>query len=409
MNPFELHIPTKLLFGKQKGDSFFTSVAELGSHTLLVIGGGSVERLGYLDTVIAGLESKNVRYTLFKGIEPNPQAATINKAAEAGRKAGVNSVLALGGGSVMDASKAIAALIHDNETDIWEFVLGEPRRGKLKGALPIITIPTTAATASEVTPNAVISNSAVKGKSPIGYPFMKPVLSWLNPAMHTKLPADITCDGAADILSHVFENYLLGGNDSPFTDRFCEGIMETVMETLPLILEDPENEELRGRMQWVSALALSGLHSAGRKPGPFTMHSLEHALSGYNPELAHGRGLATIFPAYFRWMWENDRARDRLALLGVKLFDAGETDTEAAGLAFIRQFEKWLMDHNLYQRLDDIGIPEMAYSSIADYAIKVYGDGEKLDAAGPLSKDDILDIFHRTKKQARNSIKHAVS
>ncbi|MCC5907198.1 MAG: iron-containing alcohol dehydrogenase [Balneolaceae bacterium] len=399
MNSFEVHIPTRIYFGEEKADDFFEQLRSYGSHAMLVIGGGSVQKLGYLDEVIAHLEKRGLEYTLFEGIEPNPHAATIDKAAALGKEKDVDFLLAFGGGSVMDASKSIAGLIHDNETEIWPFVLGEPRYNTMKGALPVTTIPTTAATASEVTAHAVISNPDVKGKSPVSYPFFKPSASWLNPAYHTSLPAETTRDGASDILSHVFENYVLGGNDSPPADRYSEGVMQTVIETLPKVLDDPENESLRGQMLWSSTLALNTIQVAGRKPEPFILHNLEHSLSGYSPRLAHGRGLAILYPAYFKWLMENDRVVDRLALMGEKLFGI-KTDDEYEGAAeFIAIFEEWLNDNGLYHRLSDVDIPPKAFHEIASYTIRVYGGGNDMNAAGPLDKQGIVEIFEKTEEQ----------
>jgi len=399
MKPFELHIPTKIYYGKEKSSEFGESLKELGAHALLVIGGGSVKRHGYLDIVTSLLDNYQIKYTTFSGIEPNPLSSTIDKAAAKGKEAGVDFVLALGGGSVMDASKAIAALLYENEDNIWPFVFGEEKAGELTGALPVATVPTTAATASEVTPAAVISNSDIKGKSVIYHSFLKPLSSWLNPEFHTTIPLTATRDGASDILSHVFENYLLGGNDSAVADRYSEGIMDTVIDLLPRITENPEDTNLRGQMLWASTLALIGIQGAGRNPSPFTMHSLEHALSGYNHELAHGRGLATLYPAYFRWLWKNDRVRDRLGLLGEQLFGITEEDQSDAALQFIHEFEDWLKENNLYQRLSDVGIPEDAFGSVADYAIKTYSDEDMLQAAGSLTRDDIIEIFKMTEDQ----------
>ena len=399
MNSFEVHIPTHLFFGSDKSDNFFDKLSDVGSNALIVIGGGSVKRTGYLDEVTSHLTKRSINWTLFEGIEPNPHAQTIDRAAAIGKERGVDFVLAFGGGSVMDASKAIAGLIHCDQENIWPFVLGEPKYKKLTGALPLATIPTTAATASEITPHAVISNPKVKGKSPISYSFFKPIASWLNPAYHTSLPLETTRDGASDIFSHVIENYLLGGNDSPLADRYSEGIMKTVFETLPKVVKDPENEALRGDLLWASSLALNNIQVAGRVPSVFILHNLEHALSGYNPELAHGRGLATLYPAYFKWLMENNRVVDRLALLGNQLFDIEIENQDEAAAECIAMFEEWLKENDLYQRLSDVDIPSEAFSEIADYAIRVYGGGEPLDAAGELGKREIIEIFEKTEEQ----------
>ncbi|MCC5941597.1 MAG: iron-containing alcohol dehydrogenase [Balneolaceae bacterium] len=404
MNSFEIHIPTRIYFGNSKAGSFFDRLKDYGSRALIVIGGGSVKRTGYLDEVTDHLSSRNIDYVLFEGIEPNPHAATIDKAAAFGKENSVDFVLAFGGGSVMDASKAIAGLIHNDEKEIWPFVLGEPKYKTMKGALPVATIPTTAATASEVTAHAVISNPEVKGKSPISYPFLKPSASWLNPVYHTSLPLETTRDGASDILSHVFENYILGGNESPLADRYSEGVMQTVIEALPNVLEDPENEALRGQLLWASTMALNTMQTAGRVPTTFLLHNLEHALSGYNPNLAHGRGLAILYPAYFKWLVQNDRCVDRLALLGEKLFDIKTADINESAAEFIAVFELWLENNGLYQRLTDQDIPVESFDEIAEYALRVYGDSEKIDAAGPITKENIVEIFSLTEEQVTEKL-----
>lgn len=300
----------------------------------------------------------------------------------------------------MDASKAIAALVHDGEDDIWPFVLGEKRSGQLKGVIPIAAIPTTAATASEVTQYAVISNDEVNGKSPIGYPFMRPTVSWLNPAFTVKLPHETTRDGASDILSHMFENYILGGDVSPLSDRYCEGIMAEVLETLPKVIEDPENLHLRGILLWASDLALNGYQQVGRNLSGFPMHSMEHALSGYKTDLAHGRGLATLYPAYFRWLIEKNRAVERFAQLGRRLFGSDTGSDVSDATAFVLAFELWLSENELLQSVTDLGIPDEAWPQIAEYTVNVYGDGEKIDVLGPVTAKDIIEIFRMTESQA---------
>jgi alcohol dehydrogenase YqhD (iron-dependent ADH family) len=211
----------------------------------------------------------------------------------------------------MDASKAIAALIHEDEAHVWPFVTGQPKRGTMKGALSIFTVPTTAATASELTPHAVISKPEEQGKCAISYPFLQPLVSWLNPEFHTSLPAHVTADGGADILSHVIENYILGDDASPFADRYSEGVMDTVIDVLPRLLKDLNNVAYRGQLQWVSAMALNSIQVAGRQPSPFPLHAIEHSMSGYHPALAHGRGLATL-PALLeaRFATSPERAED---------------------------------------------------------------------------------------------------
>lgn len=400
MQAFDVHIPTRLLFGEKQGNKFAKSLARESKKIFVVIGGGSVDRLGYLKLVTDMLVEEGAEIKVFGGIEPNPHAQTIDRAAAEVRNWGADALLALGGGSVMDATKAIAGLAKTGEKNIWPFVLGSEKMGKLTEALPIAAIPTTAATASEVTPYAVISNPEVNGKAPIGHPAFKPFLAWLNPAFTIGLNDTTTQDGASDILSHVFENYLLGGNDSPLADYYSEGIIKTVIDTLPRVLKDPVNTDLRGRLLWASSLALNGMQQAGRNPGEFVMHAMEHALSGFYPNLAHGRGLATLYPAYFRWLIEKDRAVDRLAQLGDRIFGITLDDPKQQALHFVARFEEWLRENKLLQGLTDLGISEDKFEDIADYTISIYGRNGALNALGTLQKTDIESIFRATDRQA---------
>lgn len=400
MQAFEVYIPTQLLFGDTQDEKFAKALTHQAKKIFIVIGGGSVERLGYLNRVVRLLENQGAQTKIFRGIEPNPHAATIDKAAEEVSTWGADALLALGGGSVMDATKAIGALAKSGEKNIWPFVLGNPRNGELKDSLPIATIPTTAATASEVTPFAVISNPDVNGKSPIGHNSFKPFLSWLNPAFTTGLNDTVTRDGASDILSHVFENYIIGGDNAPLADMHCEAIIKTVCDTLPRVINDPINTDLRGRLQWASTMALCGIQQAGRNPGIFIMHAMEHGLSGFYPDLAHGRGLATLYPAYFRWMIQKERAVNRFARLGEQIYDIHMEDQSQQALHFVARFEEWLRENNLLQSLPDLGITEDVYQDIADHTIAVYGKGRPLNALGDVTASDIVSIFRATEHQS---------
>jgi alcohol dehydrogenase YqhD (iron-dependent ADH family) len=401
MHSFTFHLSTEVHFGVDKGAAFAASAARLGKHAFVVTGSGSVVRLGYLAEVLRLLENAGVKITAFAGIEPNPEAETINRATAQLRAAACDFVVAVGGGSAMDAAKGIAALAATpGATDVWPFTLGGAKAGQFATALPLACVATTAATASEVTPYSVISHRASHGKSVLGNDFLKPRVSWLNPRFTTAVPAVVTADGASDILSHVFENYLLGGDASPLADRHSEGVMLTVIETLPKQLGALADEKLRGDLLWASTLALSGLQGAGRSDSEFPMHSIEHAMSGVRPELAHGRGLATIYPAYFRWLLAHGRATARFARLGECLFGLAATGTVAErAAAFIVAFERWLASVNLRQSAASLGFTAADFAAIADYTVKVYGDGHAVNALGPITRDEIVQILSDTARQ----------
>jgi alcohol dehydrogenase YqhD (iron-dependent ADH family) len=395
MQSFEFFSPTHIFFGEDKQQAFVQATASRAKKILLITGGGSVERLGYLEPLRSALESAGCQVQHESGIEPNPLASTINAVAQKTRGFGAEALLALGGGSVMDAAKAIGFLLKSGETDIWPFVGGEKRFGEISVSLPLFCVPTTAATASEVTPYAVISNSQTSGKSHIGHDCFKPVASWINPSFTTKLPLVTTRDGAADILSHVFENYLLGGDDALLTDRYCESIMRTVIETLPKIEVNPADRSARAALLWCSTLALNGLQVCGRQPAPFVLHAIEHALSGLRHELAHGRGLATLFPAYFRWLQSKGRALKRLERLSASIFDGAPRAEE-----FIELFSQWLKDHKMLQSLQDLGFCEQDFGRVAKEVIRIHGGNEgTIDALGPMAEKEIVEILALTTRQ----------
>lgn len=402
MLPFELHTPTRLFFGPQYGPRFAQQIASTARKVLIVTGGGSVERLGYLDHVKGHLDKAGIAWSHERGVEPNPHAATVNRIASSGAKWGAEAVLAVGGGSVMDAAKAIGGLIANAETDIWEFVLGSPRRGQLQASLPIFCVPTTAASASEVTPYAVISHPPVNGKSPVSSPHFKPLSSWLNPEFTHDVPLETTRDGASDILSHVFENYLLGGDTSPLADAISEGVMRTVMEALPAVTSNLRDTTARARLMWASTVALNGYPTAGREPSAFVLHNIEHAMSGVNPALAHGRGLATLYPAYFQWLWDRNRARNRFERLGRDLFRL-EGGQSTVGRRFLDRFTDWLEANGLYQSASAVGVGRDRFEAVADYTVRIYGDGTQLQALGPMTRDDILTILTMTERQIPRS------
>ena len=402
MNSFAIHTPTRIFFGADQLNNFAAAAARLGKHAFVVTGGGTVKRLGILDQVTGALAAAGVKVSLFSGIEPNPEAETVNRGAVALRAAKADFVVAVGGGSVIDASKAIAALAPTQEPDIWPFLIGEPRAFQLQGALPVAAVTTTAATASEVTPFAVISNRRVGGKSILIADFIKPQAAWLNPAFTTSLSRTTTQDGAADILSHVLENYLLGGNASPLADRYAEGVFATVLETLPRLLAKPEDLDARGNLLWASTLALNDYQNAGRTPSHFVLHYIEHALSASKAELAHGRGLATLYPAYFRWLVSEGRGVDRLAQLGTRLFGVTGTEAQRAE-GFINHFVHWLKENGLLQSLEDLSFVEDDYGKVADYAVRTYGDGKQLEALGALTADQITSILRNTAQNTAES------
>ncbi|MFA5928672.1 MAG: iron-containing alcohol dehydrogenase [Candidatus Margulisiibacteriota bacterium] len=384
MQNFEFELPTKIVFGPGSLKKLPKKVSGLGKKALIVIGQGSVKKNGYLDQVVNMLKDIGVETVIFEGIEPNPRAGTIDKAAELARAEKVRYVIALGGGSVMDASKCIAMLAV-NEGKIWDYaykgVGGE--MNSLQKSLPLVCIPTVAATSSETDRYAVVTNEATKEKSTVFGNEFFPTISIIDPELTFSVSSQTTVDGAMDIIIHVLEDYLSTNGKTPLQDRFSLAIVKTVMDRLALVLKNPSDVDSRSQLSWASSIALSGFLS-GREGG-WPMHSIEHALSGHF-DISHGRGLSAILPA----MLQYDLAvnADKIADMGKYLFKSATAEE------CISAFVAWMKEVGAYCRLSDLNVPKDGLDKVAADVIRLNGDSRGyLENIKPMNKDDILQIL----------------
>ncbi|MEK4512346.1 iron-containing alcohol dehydrogenase [Paenibacillus sp. FSL K6-2524] len=383
MNNFEYFNPTKLIFGKGKLEALKKEVPHYGSKVLLVYGGGSIKRSGLYDKVISILQELGTEVTELSGVEPNPRLSTVHKGVELCKSKGLELVLAVGGGSVLDCSKAIAVGAK-YDGDMWDFA---ERKAIPQNALPLGTVLTMAATGSEMNGNSVISNEATEEKLGWGSILAYPAFSILDPEHTFSLPKDQTVYGMVDIMSHVFEHYFHKESNTLVQDEFCEAILRTVIETAPKLIADLENYEYRETILLSGTFALNGMLNMGLS-GDWATHNIEHAVSAVY-DIPHGGGLAILFPNWMRHNLHHDVARfKRLAINVFGVETNGKTDQEIAeeGIAALRAF--W----------DSIGAP----SRLADYEIddsKLEAMADKAVRFGPfgnfakLNKQDVLEIY----------------
>ncbi|MDQ0090074.1 alcohol dehydrogenase YqhD (iron-dependent ADH family) [Paenibacillus anaericanus] len=383
MNNFEYFNPTKLIFGKGKLEALKKEVPHYGSKVLLVYGGGSIKRSGLYDKVISILQELGTEVTELSGVEPNPRLSTVHKGVELCKSKGIELVLAVGGGSVLDCSKAIAVGAK-YDGDMWDFA---ERKAIPQNALPLGTVLTMAATGSEMNGNSVISNEATEEKLGWGSILAYPAFSILDPEHTFSLPKDQTVYGMVDIMSHVFEHYFHKESNTLVQDEFCEAILRTVIETAPKLIDDLENYEYRETILLSGTFALNGMLNMGLS-GDWATHNIEHAVSAVY-DIPHGGGLAILFPNWMRHNLHHDVARfKRLAINVFGVETNGKTDQEIAeeGIAALRAF--W----------DSIGAP----SRLADYEIddsKLEAMADKAVRFGPfgnfakLNKQDVLEIY----------------
>lgn len=383
MGPFEFYNPTKLIFGKGKLSSLKTEVPKYGQKVLLVYGGGSIKRSGLYDQVMSLLGEIDAEVTELSGVEPNPRLSTVHRGVELCHKHNIELILAVGGGSVLDCSKAIAVGAK-YEGDMWDFV---ERKAVPQAALPLGTVLTMAATGSEMNGGSVITNEVTKEKLGWGSILANPAFSILDPVHTFSLPKDQTVYGMVDIMSHVLEHYFHLDTNTPIQDGFCETILRSVIDTAPKLIEDLENFEHRETIMYCGTMALNGMINMGLR-GDWATHNIEHAVSAIY-DIPHGGGLAILFP---NWMKYNiDVDLDRFKRLAVNVFGvdpAGKSDKEV-GLEGIEALRDFWTSIGAPSTLADYNIDGSDIELMADKAVRFgpFGNFRKLQ------REDVIKIY----------------
>lgn len=303
MNNFDLHTPTRILFGKNSIAQLRAQIPE-GSRVLITYGGGSVKKTGVLDQVYDALKGLDVLE--FGGIEPNPSYETLMKAVDVARKENVTFLLAVGGGSVLDGTKFIAAAAHyPDGVDPWEIL--QTSGNKITSAIPMGSVLTLPATGSESNKGAVISRRATGDKQAFHSPFVQPVFAVLDPVYTYTLPPRQVANGVVDAFVHTVEQYITYPVNAKVQDRFAEGILLTLVEDGPKALSEPENYDVRANVMWAATMALNGLIGAG-VPQDWATHMLGHELTAMHG-LDHAQTLAVVLPSLLNIKRNEKRAR----------------------------------------------------------------------------------------------------
>ncbi|MCW4656354.1 iron-containing alcohol dehydrogenase [Bacillus sp. AS_5] len=383
MQNFVFRNPTKLIFGKGQLEQLKTEIPQFGKKVLLVYGGGSIKRNGIYDNVISILKDINAEVFELTGVEPNPRVSTVKKGIQICKENGVEFILAVGGGSVIDCTKAIAAG-SKYDGDVWDIVT---KKTFANEALPFGTVLTLAATGSEMNAGSVITNWETNEKYGWGSPVTFPQFSILDPVHTTSVPKDQTIYGMVDIMSHILEQYFHHGTNTELQDRYCEAVLKTVIETAPKLLSDLENYEHRETILYCGTMALNGILAMGVK-GDWATHNIEHAVSAVH-DIPHGGGLAILFPNWMKHVVEENVSRFKQ--FAIRVFNVetdGKTDREIAleGIQALRQF--WT-SIEAPVTLSDYAIGENEIDLMADKAM-AYGEFGNFKK---LNKDDVLSIY----------------
>lgn len=383
MQNFTYDIPTVIHFGEGQIEKLGGEIAARASRVLVLYGGGSVKRNGVYDAAIRQLQSHGIAWADLSGVEPNPRIATAREGVRLCREQGLDGVLALGGGSVIDCGKCIAAgALY--EGDPWDF---SAKKAVPERALPLFTVLTMAATGSEMDSIAVMSNPETCEKESFSAPCCYPAVSILDPTYTYSLPASQTAAGTADIMSHTLESYFSPVETACLADSLAEAILRTCVRYGPQALETPDSYEARANLMWCSTWAINGFLKMG-KPVGWSVHRMEHELSAFY-DVTHGVGLAILTPNWMRYVL-SEGTEGRFARYGAEVWGLDRAlpprDLAEAAIEKTREFFNSL---GLPATLTEVGIGPEHFEEMARKARTDNFDHTYV----PLSVEDIVNIY----------------
>lgn len=384
MLDFIHNIQTKVYFGKDVISHLDESLRPFGTRVLLTYGGGSVKRSGLYDKVMTILKDGGFTVTELGGIDPNPRIESVREGVRLCKENDIDVILAVGGGSTIDCSKAIATGVY-YEGDLWEMCA--TKHGVLK-ALPLVDILTLSATGSEFDAAAVISNMETNEK--LGSTYTYPNVSLCDPQNTFTVPKSQTAAGTADIMSHIFEGYFSQTNDSDLFDGIAETVLKSCIKNLPIALAEPDNYAARANLMANSSMACSGIPEYGKKKTGWPCHAMEHELSAYY-DITHVVGLAILTPRWMRYILKKDPSCVwRFAQFARNVWGMEGDDEMALANAAIDRTEEFFKESGLPMNLTELGIDDTHFEAMAAHA---NASGRFALGFVPLTNEDIVEIF----------------
>lgn len=386
MRNFEFQNATKIIFGKDTENKIGKEALIYGKKALLHYGGGSIKKSGLYDKVVNSLKDAGINIVELGGVEPNPRLELIHQGIKICRDEKIDIILAVGGGSVIDSAKAIAMGVpYDGE--VWDFFEG---KAQAKNVLPLGVILTLPATGSESSTRTVISNIEEGKKYGYGSILLRPKFAILNPEICYTLPAFQTACGSVDMLSHVMERYFSIDKDCDLTNRLCEATMQSIVKNATLAMEHPNEYAPRAELMWAGTLAHNDLLSTGRST-EWSCHAIEHELSA-KYDIAHGEGLAIVFPAWMKYVYKKDIMR--FAQFAQRVFGVSMDyqNPERTALEGIAQLELFFKRLDMPSTLSEINIDDKDFQFMAEHCFRNNADGTS-GIFYPLNTQDILNIY----------------
>ncbi|MBE3122517.1 MAG: iron-containing alcohol dehydrogenase [Thermoplasmata archaeon] len=383
MLDFNYMVSTKVLFGKNKIERLGEELKQYGKNILFVYGRGSIKKNGLYDSVTNIFSRNSIVYHELPGVQPNPRITSVRQGIKLCREQNIECIVAVGGGSVIDCAKTIAAGFY-HEGDPWDlFLLGD---STIKKALPIGTILTFAGTGSEMNGNAVISNEETEQKLAIHNDVLRPRFSILDPTYTFTVPRNQTAAGTVDIFSHILEQYFSPTKDAFVQNRVAESLLKTCIYYGPIALTEPTNYEARAQLMWTSSLALNGLLSYGRITD-WATHGIEHAVSAAY-DVTHGAGLAILTPYWMQYVL-SEETTEKFVEYAQNVWQVKGKNDLAVARKGIEKTREFFTDLGMPKTLRDVGVQENKLEDMAEKTV-LYGDVGKFKKLG---KNDVLTIL----------------
>lgn len=386
MLDFDYAVSTKVLFGRNKIERLGLELSPYGKSVLFVYGGGSIKKTGLYDMVTLMFQKNRMLYFELAGVKPNPSITSVRDGIRLCRKHDIGFILAVGGGSVIDCAKAVAAGVC-YQGELWDlFLQGD---SKITQALPIGTVLTITGTGSEMNGNAVITNEFTKQKLAIHRDVLRPRFTILDPSLTFTVPKEHTSAGVVDIMSHVLEQYFSPSHDTFVQDRISEALLKTVIQYGPLALKEPTNYEARAQLMWASSLALNGLIGYG-KVTDWATHGIEHAVSAFY-DVTHGVGLAILTPVWMEFVLNKD-TRWRFVEYARNVWGVKGTNEKKVALQGIQKTREFFTSLGMPKKLREVGVQKEQLADMA-HSIVVFGEIGKFQKLG---ENDVLKILEKS-------------
>jgi len=385
MLDFTYYTPTKVFFGKDAHKNVGEIIKGYGyKKIMLQYGKGSIKKTGLYDEVMSSLKENGIEVVDMGGVEPNPKLSFVKKAIDVAKKEKVEMILAVGGGSALDSSKytATGAKYHG---DVWDF---PTKKATPQDGLPVGCILTISAAGSEMSSSAVISNEELHMKRGYNSDFNRCKFAICNPELTYTVSKYQTSCGIVDIMSHTMERYFSNCPPTDLTDRICESVLKAVISCGRVLMDNPKDYEARATMMWASSLSHNDLTGSGRQHF-LAVHQFEHALSGEYQEIAHGAGLAVLFPAWARYVYK--LYPSRFAQFARRVWDVEDANDESAALKGIEAMENFFASIEMPLKLREFNIPADCTGKLADLC--TFDKQRTIPSYKELDYDDVKNIF----------------